>query len=102
MVPMMFLMAAIALGWPKFAGMFRCEPGGAAVELAIVSVATAAFLGAAGLAFQQFGVLAGGTACALAIGAGQFLPRRAGAARFETALAAMCLAIVIAGRTADI
>ena len=102
MVPILFLMAAIALGWPKFAGMFRSEPRGAAAELAIVSVATAAFLGAIGLAFQQFGPLVGGTACALAVAAGLILQRQVGAARFQTALAAMCLAIFIAGRTAGI
>ena len=102
MVPMMFLMAAIALGWPKFASMFRVEPDGGVAEPAIVTVASATFLGAAGLAVQQSGVLTGGAACALAIGAGQFLPRRVGAARFETALSAACLAIVIAGITPGI
>jgi hypothetical protein len=96
MVPMVLLVAAIALSWPKFIAMFRIETNRATMEMTVISVATAVFLGTAGLAFQQYGTAAGGIMCALGVGAGQILRKTTRVARLETTLSLACLAIFLA------
>ncbi|UVC08069.1 hypothetical protein IHQ71_23370 [Rhizobium sp. TH2] len=98
MVPMVLLVAAIALSWPKFLAMFRIETNPAATELAIISAASAACLGASGLALQQYGAAAGAIICVVGLGAGQFLRKGATVARLETTLSIACLAIFLAAK----
>lgn len=99
MVPMVLLVAAIALSWPKFLAMFRIDANPATMETAVISIATAACLGAVGLSLQQYGAVVGGLICVIGLGAGQFLRSGTIVARLETTLSIACLAIFLAART---
>jgi hypothetical protein len=99
MGPMVLLVLAIALSWPKFLAMFRMETNPATPEVAVISVASAVCLGAIGLSLQQYGGIAGGIMCVLGFGAGQFLRKGAGTVPLKTTLSLACLAIFLAART---
>lgn len=96
-VPMALLMTAIALSWPEFVGMFRLRANPTVTQSAIMTLACAAGLGAAGLAIQNFGIMPGGLVCLLGILAGQFLRNDARMARAEAFLSVGCIAVVVAG-----
>ncbi|CAN7670275.1 hypothetical protein [Rhizobium sp. LjRoot254] len=98
MVPMVLLVAAIALSWPKFLDMFRIQVSPPVMEAAVMSVAAAVFLGTAGLSLQLYGNAAGAIMCSLGLCAGEFLRRVVYIARLETTLSLACLAIFLAVR----
>lgn len=95
MVSIVLLAASIALGWPKFLGMFKLEVNPAAAEFTLLSIATAVCLAAIALALQEFGPLLGGLICILAVGSGQALRREGSTAGPETVVSALCLALFL-------
>lgn len=98
MVPMVLLVAAIALSWPKFIAMFRITVSPPVMETAVISVAAAVFLGTTGLSLQQYGNAVGAIMCGLGLCAGEFLRRGVNIARLETTLSLACLAIFLAAK----
>jgi hypothetical protein len=98
MVPMVLLVAAIALSWPKFLDMFRIKVSPPVMEAAVMSVAAAVFLGTTGLSFQLHGNAAGMIMCGLGLCAGEFLRRGVNIARLETTLSLACLGIFLVTR----
>ena len=98
LVPAVLLMAAIALSWPEFVAMFRLDGRVAVIEVSLMSVATAAFLGAMGLALQQFGLIVGGLLCTAGACLGHCMRRTTHATQM-TLLSSGCILALLASRT---
>lgn len=94
LVPLALLTVATALSWPEFASMFRVSGGRSTAEFSVMSAASAAFLGAVGLAMQQFGPVHGGIASLVGIFAGHWLRKDSATARAGALLSVACVAVL--------